>query len=211
MWLSGFALVMLFFFLPETSANNILYRKTRRLRKVTGNKNLICEPELVGESMTGKDIVQMVLVKPITLNFHEPMVLALNLFIALVYACLYLWFESFPIVFVEMYGFNLGLEGVAFLGIFVGAVLTVPVYFAYLYYVQEPQFDENGNISPEKRLPPAIVGAFCIPICMFWFGWSAGRTHWIVPIIGSMWFSVGAFCLFNAVYDLLSRYLSFSY
>lgn len=60
MWMSGFALVMIFFFLPETSANNILYRKTARLRKLTGNKDLICEPELVGESMTGKDIVQMV-------------------------------------------------------------------------------------------------------------------------------------------------------
>lgn len=54
---------------PETSANNILYRRTRRLRKLTGNERLKCEPELMGETMTGKEIVLMILVRPITLNF----------------------------------------------------------------------------------------------------------------------------------------------
>lgn len=38
MWLSGFALVLFFFFLPETSSANILYRRTRRLRKITGKR-----------------------------------------------------------------------------------------------------------------------------------------------------------------------------
>jgi len=198
-WLSAFAFILLFFLLPETSSANILYRKTRRLRKLTGNENLICEPELMGESMTGKDIVMMVLVRPITLNFQEPMVFLLNLYIALIYGLLYIWFESFPIVFVQIYGFSLGLEGTAFLGIMVGAILTIPFYFAYLYYYQEPKFDDAGNIQPEQRLPPAFFGAFCIPICLFWFGWSAGHTHWIMPIIGSGFFSIGAFCLFNAV------------
>lgn len=56
-----------------------------RMRKLTGNEKLTCEPLLQGESMTGKDVVMMILVKPITLNFWEPMVLALNLYIALVY------------------------------------------------------------------------------------------------------------------------------
>lgn len=74
MWLSGFCLVFLFFFMPETSANNILVRRTRRLRKVTGDDKLKCEPELMSEEMTGKDVVMMSLVRPFTLNFMEPMV-----------------------------------------------------------------------------------------------------------------------------------------
>ena len=74
MWMSGFCLVFLFFFLPETSANNILVRRTRRLRKITGDDKLICEPELMAEEMTGKDVVMMSLVRPFTLNFLEPMV-----------------------------------------------------------------------------------------------------------------------------------------
>lgn len=204
MWLSAFCLVFLFFLLPETSANNILVRRTRRLRKITGDDKLICEPELMAESMTPKAIVMMALVRPFTLNFTEPMVFLLNLYIALVYGLLYIWFESFVIVFVNIYGFGVAFEGLAFLGILVGALVIIPPFFYYLYKYLEPQFDENGELQPEKRLIPCFVGAFCIPISLFWFGWSARpNVHWIVPIIGSGWFSIGTFLLFNSVLNYL--------
>jgi len=74
MWASAFCLVFLFSFFPETSANNILVRRTRRLRQITGDDKLKCEPELMSEQMTGKEIVMMSLVRPFTLNFTEPMV-----------------------------------------------------------------------------------------------------------------------------------------
>ena len=204
MWLSGFCLVFLFFFFPETSANNILVRRTMRLRELTGDQNLVCEPELMSENMTGKDIVMMSLVRPITLNFREPMVFLLNLYIALIYGLLYVWFESFFIVFGGIYGFGLGAQGLAYLGILAGAAVVIPPFFAYLHYFHEPRFNENGDLQPEKRLIPAFVGAFCIPICLFWFGWSARPdVHWIVPIIGTAWFSIGAFLLFNSVLNYL--------
>jgi len=200
LWLSGAALIVMILFLPETSSMNILYRRARRLRKLTGRSDLKTEGELMGETMSAKDIVMMTFVKPFSLNFTEPICFALNLYIALIYGLLYVWFESFAIVFVEIYGFNLGEEGLSFVGILVGGFVILPPFFAYLYYVQEPQFNENGEIQPEKRLPPAFVGAFCIPICLFWFGWtSRASVPWIVPIIGSSFFTIGAFLLFNSV------------
>jgi DHA1 family multidrug resistance protein-like MFS transporter len=49
-----------------------------------------------------------------------------------------------------------------------------------------------------------MIGAFFIPICLFWFGWSARPSiHWIMPIIGSSFFTVGAFLLFMAVLSYL--------
>ena len=204
MWLSGFALVVLFFALPETSSANILYRRTRRLRKLTGNDKLICEPELIGETMTGKEIALMVLVRPFTLSFLEPICFALNMYIALIYGLLYIWFESFPIVFVEIYGFSLGTEGLAFLGILIGVFIVFPPFIWYFHKYIEPKFNDKGELQPEWRLPPAFVGAFAIPICLFWFGWSSRESvHWIVPIIGTAWFSVGAFLLFNSVLNYL--------
>lgn len=98
------------------------------------------------------------------------MVFLLNLYIALIYGLLYVWFESFVIVFGEIYGFNAGEQGLAFLGILVGAFVVLGPFFYYLHHYLEPQFDENGDLKPEKRLPPACVGAFAIPICLFWFG-----------------------------------------
>lgn len=205
MWLSGFTLVLLLFFLPETSSANILYRRTMRLRKLTGNDKLICEPQLVGEQMTGREIVMMILVRPFQLSFTEPMVFLLNLYIALIYGLLYIWFESFPIVFSGIYGFSLGLVGTAFLGIFVGVFVVLGPFIWYQKKYIEPKFNDKGELQPEWRLPPSFVGAFAIPICLFWFGWSSrADVHWIVPIIGSGWFSIGAFLLFNSVLNYLS-------
>ena len=154
--------------------------------------------------MTGKDIVMMVLVRPFTLNFQEPMVLALNLYVALIYGILYIWFESFPIVFMEIHGFSISQTGLAYLGILIGMVVICPLYFVYLYYRLEPQFDENGSIRPEARLTACFVGCWCIPICLFWFGWtSRADIHWIVPIIGSSFFSFGCFLIFNGILNYL--------
>ena len=92
----------------------------------------------------------MTLVRPITLNFQEPIVFLLNLYIALIYGLLYVsrfensymkgtadfmlkvWFESFEIVFIEIYHFNLGQEGLSFVGILVGAFLVVYVFPSYV-------------------------------------------------------------------------------
>ena len=104
--------------------------------------------------MTLKDIALISLVRPFTLNFTEPMVFLNNLYIALIYGLLYIWFESFPIVFEGMYGFNLSEEGLAFIGILLGAVVTIPFFFWFLYKNTEPQFNEKGELKPEKRLPP---------------------------------------------------------
>ena len=209
MWLSGGTLIVLFFFMPETSSANILYRRARRLRKQTGNDKLRCEPELIGETMTGKEIALMVLVRPFTLSVTEPICFALNLYIALVYALLYLWFESFPIVFIEIYGFNIGTLGLAYFGIFVGVMITFPCFAWYFHKYTEPRFDAQGNLQPELRIPPSFVGAFMLPICLFWFGWSSRESvHWIVPIIGTAWFGGGAFLLFMSVAELSGRCLS---
>lgn len=146
----------------------------------------------------------MTLVRPITLNFKEPIVFVLNLYIALIYGLVYIWFESFPIVFIETYHFTLGEEGLAFLGIFIGCFATIPPFYYWMYKKVEPQFDKNGDLKPEERLVPALIGGFCIPICLFWFGWtSRADIHWIVPIIGSIWFGAGSFLLFNAVLNYL--------
>lgn len=146
----------------------------------------------------------MTLVRPFSLTFTEPIILVLNMYIALVYAILYLWLESIPIAFEGVYHFSLGLTGLAYSGILVGALVTLPFFCYYNYTWVEPQFNENGEIQPEARLPSAFVGAFCLPICLFWFGWTArADVHWIVPIIGTAWFSVGAFTLFMSILSYL--------
>jgi DHA1 family multidrug resistance protein-like MFS transporter len=197
MWLSSATFVLLFFFFPETSASNILYRRARRLRKFTGNPSIMSAPEIAAAAMSRRDLAVEILVCPFALNFQEPIVFALNAYIGLIYALLYIWFESFPVVFIGIYHWREQMVGLSFLGLFVGAFIVMPPFFAYLYYVQEPKYNANGELRPEERMPVAIVGALLVPICLFWFGWtSRASVHWIVPIIGSSLFSIAALLLF---------------
>ena len=200
LWLGGFTLIFLFFFFPETSSSNILYRRAKRVRQVTGEKRFKSQSEVEAESLTASDIATDLLVRPFTLNFQEPIVLLLNLYIGLIYALFYLWFESFPIVFIGIYHFREQLLGLAFLGMLGGVLVTLPPFFYYIYTVQEKMFDENGQIKPEKRMPIAIVGSFFVPVSLFWFGWTARASiHWIVPIIGSALLPIAGLLLFVSV------------
>lgn len=127
----------------------------------------------------------------------------MDLYIALIYGILYIWFEAFPIVFQEIHGFNAGESGLAFLGILVSTCcITVPAYFFWKYSYQSKHFDKNGNIAPEHQLPPACLGAFCLPLSLFFFGWTGqfASVHWIVPIIASMFFAVGGCLIFNTIF-----------
>lgn len=204
MWLSAGCLPLLFFFLPQTSSGNILFRRARRLRKLTGNPKLISEPELMCKNFTGKDVAMMTLVKPFSLLFTEPIIFALDMYIALIYGILYIWFECFPTVFITIYHFSFGTLGLAYPDLLVGIFVVVGPFAWYHHEYTEPKFNEHGELKPEYRLPPAFFGAFAISVCLFWFGWtSRPDIHWIVPTIGTAWFSSGAFLLFNAVLNYL--------
>ncbi|KDE06238.1 hypothetical protein MVLG_03397 [Microbotryum lychnidis-dioicae p1A1 Lamole] len=205
LWLSGFALVFLTFTLTETSATNILVRRARRLRKLIGKKELKSQGEIEQANMKPMDIVQMTIIRPWKMTLTEPIVIALNAYIAFVYAVLYCWFESFPIVFLEGYGWGLGVAQLPFLSLLVGSILGFAgiAFWNQNYY--RPLYSKlYGKVPPEERLYPAFVGSFCYPICLFWFGWSANRTSWVAPVIGAAFFGIGTTCMFMSALNYLS-------
>lgn len=154
----------------------------------------------MAESIRFRDIAAASFYRPFQLCFTQPILLFTNAYLGLIYALLFTWFEAFPIVFGDIYHFNLGDNGLAYLCIMVGALVIMVPYCIWLYLVQEKQFDGKGDIAPENRLPPAILGSLFIPICMFMFGWTSRESiHWIVPMIGASFFPMGAVLLFNAI------------
>lgn len=202
-WLSAGALVFIVFFFPETSGKTILHRRMVRLRASTKNPHLKTQAEIEAADMTGAKIASIILWRPVVL-FWEPTLLVYNTYLALIYGLLYVWFESFPLVFEGVHGFNPGESGLAFMGIFIGAVGACLVFCYYIRQRLEPIFDANGGVIPlpEIRLYPAPIAAFCIPIAMFGFGWSGQyeSVHWIVPIIFTGFFGIGAFILFQTIF-----------
>lgn len=56
---------------------------------------------------------------------------------------------------------------------------------------------EKGDTSAEIRLEGLIPASICIPIGLFWYGWSAEKQiHWIMPIIGTAWVGLGLIGIF---------------
>jgi MFS family permease len=96
-------------------------------KEITDPKNLGHLPG--GESFFAK--MSVVLSRPFSMFFHEPIVFCCSMYLALVYAILYLYFQAYPIVFsgtchhpppsnsiltfTDLYGLSAGVSGLAFL------------------------------------------------------------------------------------------------
>jgi DHA1 family multidrug resistance protein-like MFS transporter len=204
--LSGFTLILLTFSMPESSATNILHRRAERLRQVSGNPHLRSKGEIFAATLTGKEIAMMTFVRPFRLGLFEPIALSINLHIGMVYGVLYVWFEAFPLVFAQTYGFSLGVSTLPFLGILVGNLITYYIFFLWFTKYYRPKLiASKGAVAPEYWLHPAMVGAIFLPLSLFAFGWTSNRSiHWIVPVISSGLFSVGIFGLFTSGLNYLA-------
>ena len=201
-WLTSVVFVLLFVLMPETSAANILYRRAKRLRKATGDGRFKSQAEIDDGENSARDRL-MVIARAVTLTFSEPVVFFVDMYSALLYGLLYIWFESIPLVFGDIYGFNIGQQGLVFLGILIGGLLTLPFYLLWIRKSIVPRF-AKPPVDPEVILPPTFLGAFALPVCLFWYGWTAREPiHWIVPLIGSGSFTISIITLFMPILSYL--------
>lgn len=196
---------MMFFF-PETSAQNILLRRAARLRKLTGNPNLKAQSEIDQAKLSASEVVTISLWRPIQINFLDPAVAFTSLYISLVYAIFYSFFEVFPLVYGPGgYNLNAGQIGLIFLNIIVGVMIAIPGYFSFLHYYLEPKMKKFGFGAPEERLIPALFASFLTPIGLFMFAWTSRQSvHWIVPTIGVTIYTVGIFIILQCVFVYIS-------
>ncbi|OQO04671.1 hypothetical protein B0A48_09593 [Cryoendolithus antarcticus] len=204
LWLSGPVFIMMLLFLPETSQSNILLRRARRLRKLTGNDKYRSQSELDQANLNAREIAYEALVRPMQLMFMDPAIGFTAVYVGLVYGIFYSYFECFPIVFMGNYGFNLGEMGLAFMAITVATIFAISAYYAYNWYIVEPNFRAHGIGKPEARLVPALIVSFFLPIGLFIFAWTSdGSIHWIVPILGVFIFTIGVFILIQCIFVYL--------
>jgi DHA1 family multidrug resistance protein-like MFS transporter len=198
------ALVCLTFFLPETSQGTLLHRKAKRLRALTGNSRIVAKEAYETGQIPFKQVVIEILWRPIQVSFLEPMILAINSHLALLYAIIYLWFESFPIVFQGIYHFSNIEMGVSYIALMLGAWLGAAIYVAYSYRRYTIPVLNHDPVEPEVFLPANLAAATTLPIGLFIFGWTATEDiHWIVPLFGAFLFAPGMFMLFQTHFNYL--------
>lgn len=98
-----------------------------------------------------------------------------------------------------MYHFSLGISGLPFLGIVIGALISYIFYSLYIYLYLNPKWEREGSLAPEERLKLAVFAGLCIPISLFIFGWTArADIPWIAPVIGAAIYMPGIYLLFQS-------------
>jgi len=190
--------------MPETYGPIILKRRAQRLRKKEDNPNIVAPIEL--EKTDIKALMTTVLTRPLRMICYEAIVLSTCLYLAYAYAIFYIFFEAFPIIFIDTYGFNYGEEGLTFLPVGIGAIFACGIYLWWDHYLQKAK--ERGAPWSQKeeyrRLPLACLGGPLFVISLFWIGWTARPDiHWIVPVLAALPFGVGFVLLFLALLNYL--------
>ncbi|CAK5264110.1 unnamed protein product [Mycena citricolor] len=197
-WITSFAAVFQSVLLLETYGPTILLRRAERLRKITGNDQLRTAAERAQESQTAGDVVYEALVRPLVLS-KEPALAFANVYLGFIYAIFYLWFEAFPLVFIDIYHFNLGVSGLPFLAFIVSGTLVYFGYCLYQKYHIAPRL-ARGQVAPEIRLEIGLMGSIFIPTSVLIFGFaSKASVPWIVPVIGAALYLPGIFLNFQSV------------
>lgn len=83
--------------IPETYAPVLLRRKAAKMRKETGNMQIIAKSELIPQ--TWGYIITNVMTRPFRMLVHESIVLFTCLYLSLAYAIYYMYFQSYPLLF----------------------------------------------------------------------------------------------------------------
>ncbi|KAI8633004.1 MFS transporter [Xylariaceae sp. FL1651] len=190
----------------ETYAPFILRRRAKALSRITGSVYV----SRLDAGQPPKTLTQELSVsftRPWLLLFREPIVLLASLYISIIYGTLYMLFAGFPIVFQVARGWSQGTSGLAFVGIAIGVCLaTLAAGVDNKRYVRlcAAAKAEGRAVEPEARLGTAMAGSVVLPIGLFLFAWTTyPSVHWIVPIIGALFFACGLVMVFISLLSYL--------
>ncbi|OAT06935.1 MFS multidrug transporter [Blastomyces gilchristii SLH14081] len=200
------------FFMPETYAPILLKRRARALRKSTGNPHIVAPLDIQKQGI--KVILTVTLTRPLRMMFQESIVLFTCLYLAIVYAIFFIYFQAYPVIFQGIYGMSTGVSGLMYLPIALGAVLSCAVFNWWDSYLYKAKFRGKSwaNIEEYRRLPLACIGGPLYVIALFWLGWTATpNIHWAVPMLSGIPFGAGYLLIFMAMLNyLVDAYETFS-
>ena len=201
LWIAGPVFILMFLLMPETSSPNILLRRAKRLRQITGDHRLKSQSEIDQAGLKPSRIAIDALIKPMEITIKDPAIAFVNLYTALVYGIYYSFFEVFPLVYPVYYGFSPGIIGVVFTCILVSCLLGIAIYCIYLAYYLIPDILKNGLRAQEHRLVPALIGSFGPPIGLFIFAWTARPNFpWIASVIGITIYGSSVFIVMQCIF-----------
>ncbi|KAH8894526.1 MFS general substrate transporter [Thozetella sp. PMI_491] len=217
-WSFGIATILagitfgLLLFLPETFAPVILQREARRQRCSQSCQAMFAPAELDARPLSQKLITTVS--RPFRMFFTEAIVFFSCIYVSLVFAVLFLFFQAYAFIFRDLYQMSISNATLAFIPMGLGTVFSTAIFLLYDSYLAKAELRGASwtKIEEFRRLPLACAGAPLLVISLFWLAWtSRAQIHWIVPMIAGFPFAVALLLILAAFFNYLTdSYVMFS-
>ncbi|GLA89272.1 hypothetical protein AtubIFM56815_003745 [Aspergillus tubingensis] len=176
------------FWLKECHPGTILRRRRDALVKETGNQELHTAEK---DESHGYKLLHA-FKRPVRMFTTQPIVFCMALYMAYLFGVTYLMFATFPDIWTEVYHESSGIGGLNYLSIAIGSFIGLFLNLKLVDRIYRGLKARNNDVGkPEFRMPSLAVGSVISIIGLFWYGWSIGQTHWIMPNIGALIYTMG--------------------
>ncbi|KAK1635601.1 polyamine transporter 1 [Colletotrichum phormii] len=193
--------VVMILLLRETSAKTLLEKRSRKIRKITGDSRYV---SALDDGISPGEAFSRAIKRPLRLLILHPVVLALSFYFAVVYGYMYLFFTTFAMVFMGQYGFSASFSGLTFMGVGIGTVFGTTLVSIWSDRIAATLLLKEGVRRPEFRLPLMAYSVPMIPVGLVLYGWSAEKSiFWLVPMIGTTIVGVGIMFVFTPLASYL--------
>ncbi|KAL5332561.1 benomyl/methotrexate resistance protein [Aspergillus crustosus] len=209
-WFTAPIFLAFLFFLPETSSSTILHRRAKRLRRILKDDRYRTQSEInnAKKNFTASAILRDAILKPIQLNVYDPAVLFATVYTGLMYGIFYSFFESFAIIFDEVYHFRFEMTGLPFLVVLPCIVISTAILLAFWHYSVVKPFKKIGFEAfgpPERRLIPGLYACWLLPAGLFLCAWTSRPSiHWMPTVIGLGFTIVGSMTIITPIMQFLA-------
>ena len=181
-------------FFRESYPPSILKNKARVLRRQSGNPQYRSKYD-TGKPETSWHLLSHSIIRPGRMLVQSPIIALLAVYVSVVYGFLYILLTTITEVFETVYNFTQGEAGLAYLGLSLGMVTGVLLCAVTSdWWLKRQAAAHSGQMKPEYRLPPMVLGGTLIPAGLLLYGWTAHyRVFFIVPMLGTATLGFGFF------------------
>ncbi|KAJ5723909.1 Major facilitator superfamily domain general substrate transporter [Penicillium malachiteum] len=199
----GVTQIMHFFLVPETRASILVDREAKRRRKV-GEEEVYGPNEMKTPRLDVKDVLR-IWIRPFEMFLREPIVLFLSLLSGFSDALIFVFTESFTLVF-EQWNMSTLAIGMTFGSILLGYIIAYLIFLPDVYR-QIHTRRKHGAASryAERRLLLLLFIAPLEPIGLLGFAWTSmgPPIPWIAPLIFSCLIAMANYAIYMATIDYM--------
>ncbi|OAL05473.1 MFS general substrate transporter [Phaeosphaeriaceae sp. SRC1lsM3a] len=187
--------------IKETNGNAILRQRCEILKSMDGR---YWTHASIGQNLPITTRLNASIRQPLVMIFTEPICTFWDIYVALVYAILYLCIVAYPIVFSQIRGWSPAVAGLPFLTIGLGSCVTVFAESKIRAIMKKLSSGDSGDAT----LPIILIGGLLIPLGQLLFAVSAKPPNSpVVAILAGFPLGVGNMLIFLYV----SNYLATTY